>query len=321
MDVAGSENEESLAPSSRSEMDVAGSETQRIECASLRIGCFNSSQFNDPNAIKHDHWLGLVAVMASMDVIIIIGVDTGTSDWREKVRGLGHLLACYTGEKYAPDWKILGSDSTNSTFSTKTHVAFARSTVSVANSASIDAFGCCPVDVASVSLKVTNSGFEGHSFFITSVQVMPPDKQSDVIRKAQVKAMIGMYSETIADKFEMSSLDRESQTHVLVGDWGVHPGLVDVPYLQWSKPLICPEKAVSDEFFDDFVVSSEARSKFDVAAERLELFMNPAGMVEHPDSACQSHRPFIMRISQKPIVDSTGGVEKLSSDVEALNIT
>jgi hypothetical protein len=263
----------------------------------LRIVTFNSLKLRAQREGLEKEWLGLIAVAATFDVVVVS--DVPSEGCLKKIEDTqAFALKKVLEAQSDAEWQVVLSDSCGPGDLTQ-HTAFVRKPVEVLDSRTHMTACGVPLDRAPLMLKLHDPRFarECDRVWVVACLSLPPEPHSPARDRGdvQLRAFVKEYERDVDFRLGVSLTEKDACEkrpighHVVVGGFGRR---ADHEALALRSRGFAPA-LLDEDAGDDVLLSNHTRSQFAVSAEVLSL-----AMAKREECEGALHSPVVVAIRE-----------------------
>jgi endonuclease/exonuclease/phosphatase family metal-dependent hydrolase len=256
---------------------TATTKTTFVKRHELKLMAFNSLKLRIQRQALENQWIALVAVMSTLDVILISEVPAGEA--LERTRALVNLISAQS--KHDDDWFFALSEPSGPG-NLEVHVCLVKSPVRILETATRHEAGGVALDHAPLSCTLLDPRFSTPTKIVVNSVHMPPSNRARD-RDRQLNALLKTYASDASMRNQQPFTQRGAKDarrhpviHVLGGDFNTYPGAVDgldLMSIGYALPLVGSQVATSAgrRSYDHFLVDRHTSEAYSLSWEVLEL--------------------------------------------------
>lgn len=281
----------------------------------IKILSFNSLKLRLGREGLQEQWLLFVAVLATMDVVLVSEVPAGEA--RAKSQALIGLIQQSSKEENV-QWTFAISEPSGPG-SPEVHICLAKRPIKIVESKTLTHAGEVALDHAPLCVKLLDSRFSSPKTIVVTSLHLPPVSRSKA-RDLQIKAFFAAYAQQSFMRLEEPFTEKGAKDarkdpvlHVAAGDYNAYPAAVcNLEALGWGTPLVGSQVATSSgrKSFDHFVPSGYTAAAFNLSWEVLELSLPQNS--RKGEIGLSDHDPIVLGIRE--VRTTTGAAAKVGAD-------
>jgi hypothetical protein len=286
----------------------------------IHICSFNSLKLRTQKVGLQEHWLGLVATLATFDVVVVqeVPAEGGVKNVEDtRAYWLKRLLDHHSGD----EWQIVLSEASGPG-NLEVHAGLVRKPIKILDHCTHYKAADATLDHAPLVLKLHDERFQNEgdrTWVITSVHFPPKARSRE--RDAQIHRFFSTYETNSEFRLgtpltEKGAKDAGVPTvhHVICGDYNAYVGIgYGLETRGFAPPLLGEHVSTSSgcQAYDNFVLSKYTANRFSIGTDVLELTM-PAVQCEGKDGL-SDHHPITVKLKDVATTKSKAAKAKSSA--------